>query len=92
MLLVETIPYPQEGDNIYEIETPKNYPLPLQKNKVNHINKFIMIKLSLMHPRIFSKKSQFYSKNLIQLTNSNRFTSTWFIYNYNSFTFPFLFL
>ena len=80
LLLVETIL--QEGNNIYEIETPNNYPPPpSKKNKVNHINKTIITKLSLMHPRLFSKKSQFCSKNKIQLTNINKFTTTCFIYN-----------
>ena len=59
MLLVETIPLSLGGDNIYEIETPQNYPSPYKKNKVNHINKIIMTKLSLMHPRLFSKRVNF---------------------------------
>ena len=32
---------------------------PYKKYKVNHINKIIMTKLSLMHPCLFSKKNQF---------------------------------
>ena len=61
LLLVETIPpIPQEGDTFHEFTTRENYPpSPLQKNKVNHINKIIMTKLSLMHPCLFSKKYQF---------------------------------
>ena len=69
-------PIPQEGDTFQEFTTRENYPLPLTKNKVNHINKIIMTKLSLMHPCLFSIKKSFCAKNLIQLINSNRFTTT----------------
>ena len=46
----------------------KKYPLPLKHN-VNHTNKIIMTKLSLMHSFLFSKKNQFWSMNWIQLIN-----------------------
>ena len=60
LLLVETIPLsPRRGDTFQEFTTRENYPHPLTKNKVNHINKIIMTKLSLMHPCLFSKKNQF---------------------------------
>ena len=45
---------PRRGDTFHEFTTHENYPSPLQKNKVNHINKIIMTKLSLMHPCLFS--------------------------------------
>ena len=53
-------PSPQKGgDTFQEFTTCENYPpLPLQKNKVNHINKIIMTKLSLMHPYLFSLKNK----------------------------------
>ena len=75
-------PIPQEGDTFQEFTTRENYPPPpLQKNKVNHINKIIMTKLSLMHPCIFSLKKSICAKNLIQLINNNRFTTTCLIFN-----------
>ena len=62
LLLVETIPpIPPGGGIVFtSCESVKSIPTPpLQKNKVNHINKIIMTKLSLMHPYLFSKKNQF---------------------------------
>ena len=58
MLLIETIPpIPPGGGIVFtSCEFVKSIPLPPYKNKVNHINKIIMTKLSLMHPCLFSKK------------------------------------
>ena len=50
-------PIPRRGDTFQEFTTRENYPPPLTKNKVNHINKIIMTKLSLMHPCLFKKKN-----------------------------------
>ena len=51
---------PRRGDTFHEFTTRENYPPPpYKKNKINHINKIIMTKLSLMHPCLFSKKYQF---------------------------------
>ena len=59
LFLVETIP-PGGGIVFTSSEFMKSIPSPLTKNKVNHINKIIMTKLSLMHPCLFSiKKNQF---------------------------------
>ena len=54
-------PIAQEGDTFHEFTTHENYPPPpsLTKNKVNHINKIFMTKLSLMHLCLFSNKNQF---------------------------------
>ena len=55
-------PYKQIGMPLLHlllVEIIPPIPLPLTKNKVNHINKIIMTKLSLMHPCLFSKKNQF---------------------------------
>ena len=54
-------PYPPGGGIVFtSSEFMKSIPPPpLTKNKVNHINKIIMTKLSLMHPCLFSKKNQF---------------------------------
>ena len=49
-------PYLQEGILFKNSQLVKTISLPLTKNKVNHINKIIMTKLSLMHPCLFSKK------------------------------------
>ena len=57
LLLIETIP--PGGYTFQEFTTRENYPLLPLKNKVNHINKIIMTKLSLMHPCLFSKIYQF---------------------------------
>ena len=60
LLLVETIPLsPRRGILFTNSQLVKTIPSPLQKNKVNHINKIIITKLSLMHPCLFSKKYQF---------------------------------
>ena len=57
LLLVETNPpTPRRGIVFTSCEFVKTIPSPLTKNKVNHINKIIMTKLSLMHPCLFSKK------------------------------------
>ena len=52
--------YPPGGGIVFtSCEFVKGIPLPLTKNKVNHFNKIILTKLSLMHPCLFSKKNQF---------------------------------
>ena len=91
MLLVETIPpIPQEGGYFSRIHNSwKLSPSPLQKNKVNHINKIIMTKLSLMHPCLLKKS--ICAKNLIQLINSNRFTMTCLILIKIALSFHFFF-
>ena len=92
MWLVETVPLsPRRGYFSRIHNSWKLSPSLLQKNKVNHINKIIITKLSLMNPCIFYLKKSICAKNLIQLINSNRFTTTCLIFNKDSSTLPFLF-
>ena len=83
MLLVETIPLSPPGGGILftNSQLVKTIPSPPYKKKINHINKIIMTKLSLMHPCLFPKKISICAKNLIQLINSNKFTTTCLIFN-----------